>query len=291
MIKLNYEGNLGNRLFQYAFARILADTLRYELVAGPIKGFPRTYDTVTGDSYQTPPIILRGQKPNIDFLDTPDLKQTIEVNGYFQRYEYYSKHTSQIREWFAMDETLDNVKISNDDLVVGIRRGDYIPRHGLPLSYYENAIRSVGHKKLFICTDSPADPFVRYLAKKYRGEIRQPGAIDNLAFIKKFKKIVISNSTFLWWGAFLSDADEIIFPRPANGFWSEADPLSKNIALEVDSPHYKYVPCEPYKSEFLGEIVQNIGDGMSKTIRKAVRPLLPWKKSHPTPVGIKFSEE
>ena len=191
-----------------------------------------------------------------------------------------------------MYERLDDVKISGDDLVVGVRRGrDYIPRHGLPLSYYENAICNVEHNKLFICTDSPADPFVRYLAKKYRGEIRPPGAIDNLAFIKKFKKIVISNSTFLWWGAFLSDADEIIFPRPANGLWSQADPLSKNIALEVDSSHYKYIPCEPYKSEFLGEIIQNINDQMVTTARRVIRPLLPWKKPTPMPRSVKFSEE
>jgi len=69
MIKVNYDGNLGNNLFQYCFGRILAEELGYQLVANSIPGFPRTFDEISGFNYQDrQQIILRGQKPNLDFL-------------------------------------------------------------------------------------------------------------------------------------------------------------------------------------------------------------------------------
>jgi len=281
MIILHYDGNLGNKLFQYCFARILATRLHYKLVANPIPGFPKTYDRVEGFQYSTLPKILRGQKPSLEFLTKNDPECSIILNGYFQRYEYYSEHVSEIKEWLLMDEnidqgTTDNVTITSNDLVLGVRRGrDYIPRHGMPLSYFHRAVESISYDRLYICTNDPDDSFVLYLAKKYRGLIRPPGALDNLAFIKKFKKIIISNSTFLWWAAFLSEAEEIIFPRPSNGYWSNNDPLSRNIALEVDEPRYRYVECEQYRSEFLSEIVENkmrvIIEGAKRTVRQLVR--------------------
>jgi len=99
------------------------------------------------------------------------------------------------------------------------------------------------------------------------------GALDNLVFIKKFKKIIVSNSSFAWWAAFLSHADEIIYPRPANGMWSLNDSVSKNIDLEVDEERYKYLSCEKYKSEFVSEIIRNYCD---ETIVSAKSQLRIW---------------
>jgi hypothetical protein len=289
MLKVNYEGHLGNNLFQYCFSRIIAEKLGYELVVDAIPGFRRTRDQVAGHRYVTEPIILRGQRPNLDFVDGQDPKRTIIANGYFQRSEYYLPHASKIKRWLAIDDPLEDIAIDASDLVIGIRRGrDYIPRHGLPLSYYETALENIKYKNLFICTDSPDDPFVRYITRKYKGVVRSPGALDNLAFIQKFKKIIISNSTFLWWAAFLSEADEIIFPRPANGFWSNVDSLSKNISLEVDNPRYRYMQCELYKSEFPSEIFRNL----IENTRSAIRPLLPWKRVKVAEsIAPKFAED
>lgn len=99
MIEVIYDGNLGNNLFQYCFGRILAETLGYKLVADPILGFPKTYDFVNGDSYYNiNPITLRGQKPNLDFLNEANPKHHILLTGYFQRYEYYRPHGNSIKQ-------------------------------------------------------------------------------------------------------------------------------------------------------------------------------------------------
>lgn len=276
MIRVIYDGNLGNKLFQYCFGRILAERLGYRLTADPIAGFPGTFDVVAGKSYHSDvPLVLRGQRPDLGFLDGSDPESEIVLTGYFQRYEYYEARALDVRRWLRMDVDPCGLSIGDRDVVVGIRRGrDYIPRHGIPLSYFEEALRHLDHDKVYICTDVLTDPLVRDLAKRHNAIVRPPDALDNLAFITRFEKIVISNSTFLWWGAFLSNAREVVFPRPANGYWSDAEPLSKNIALEISDPQYIYLSCELYRSEFLSEHMHNVYDGAIAGFKGWVRPLL-----------------
>ena len=292
MIEVIYDGNLGNNLFQYCFGGILAQRLGYRLVADPIPGFPGTAVAVPGAEYpQAPVLTLRGQRPDLGFLQEARPEYRVLLTGYFQRSEYYAGHAASIRNWLAVPPLPGN-DIGPGDVVLGIRRGrDYIPRHGLPISYYEAALARVSHERVFICTNEPDDPFIDHFRRKYRAVVRPPGALDNLQFIKRFDKIVISNSTFLWWAAFLSDAREIVFPRPANGFWSAADPLSRNIALEVDEPRYTYLECERYQSAFASERLRNRADALAGALRSAARALLPpgMRRRPPEPRFV-FSE-
>lgn len=276
MIKVVYDGNLGNNLFQYAFGRILAERLGYSLDASPIPGFPRTSDRVPGKCYTNDPFVLRGQKPDLSWLqEDVDPQRQVVLTGYFQRTEYYHPYKEAIRSWFECDYSIEG-NVGVGDVVIGVRRGtDYIPQHGLPTSYYIRALETVhSFDKVHICSDSPSDPFVRHLARRYDASIRPAGALDNMQFIRSFRKIIMSNSTFLWWAAYLSHADQIIFPRPANGFWSAADPISKKIALEVPEPRYAYVDAEPYRSEFAGEIARLTWAAAVARTKSAVRPLL-----------------
>ena len=291
MVEVIYDGNLGNNLFQYCFGRILAGKLGYRLSAKPIAGFPRTHDQVDGASYPLEETVtLRGQKPNLEFLSHTCLRYHVLLTGYFQRYEYYAPHAQRIREWLAIEDRID-FEPRPDDVLVGIRRGkDYIPRHGLPISYYEAALASVDHDRVFICTNEPDDSFVRHFRKKYGAVVRAPGALDNLAFIKKFNKMIISNSTFLWWAAFLSDAREIVFPRPANGFWSASDPSSRNISLEIPEDRYRYLECERYRSEFLSERVRVRSEEFLRAVKARVRRVFPVPAAANGGPGLIFSE-
>jgi hypothetical protein len=284
MVEVIYDGNLGNNLFQYCFGRILAEKLGYRLSAKPINGFPGTFDNIEGHDYAGMKIIvLRGQLVDLAFLDTNNLQCHILVTGYFQRYEYFRNYSVFIKEWLRT-EYIINEDIRKDDVVIGIRRGrDYIPMYGLPISYYESALSTVSYNRVFICTNEPNDPFIKYFIKKYNAIIRPPGALDNLVFIKKFNKIIISNSTFLWWAAYLSNADEIIFPQPASGFWSLHDPISKNIDLEVDEVRYRYLECEKYRSEFMSEILANYYDKTKFKGKSIIKKILPFLKKYKLP--------
>lgn len=277
MVEVVYDGNLGNNLFQYCFGRILAESLGYRLLAEPIKGFPGTFDVIEGKDFTGfRTIALSGQLVDLSFLDNQHLQCHILLTGYFQRYDYYKARRSDIREWLRLE---DDIKFEPgiNDVVLGIRRGnDYIPKHGLPLSYYETALSQLHFEKVFICTNEPNDPFIIHLAKKYSAIVREPGALDNIKFIKKFNKIVISNSTFLWWAAFLSDANEIIFPVPKNGFWSDFEPISKNINLAIHENRYKYIGCEKYESKFISEKMRIFSESILNKIKTIIRTLFPF---------------
>lgn len=289
MVEVRYDGGLGNYLFQYCFGRILAERLGYRLQAAPIPGFPGTQEEVRGaDHSDREALVLRGQKPDLSPLEVPGVARRVVCSGYFQRYEYYRPHAARIKSWLAVRDEIPD-QVSPADIVLSIRRGrDYIPRFGLPLSFYEEALRTVPHGRVYICTNEPDDPFVRHLASRHGATIRAgsfqggkilpdywSGALDNLLFIMKFRNIVVSNSSFSWWAAYLSSAERIVYPIPASGLWARDDPVSGDLSLEVDEPRYVYLECEPYRAEFLSERLIDLRDGLNRTAKAAARAMLP----------------
>jgi len=275
MIEVKYKGRLGNNLFQYCLGRILATEMGYKLKADPINGFPSTYQQIAGMDYSENenPIIFTGQKFDLQNILKEHPKRKIVIDGWFQRYEYYAKYSNEIRNSWLTQELHLNDNISKDDLIVGIRRGEFLPKHGIPLSYYEEAVSLFSYRNLYICSDSPTDPFVTSLANNYSGTIIKPNALHNLAFIQQFNQIIISNSSFLWWGAFLSKAEKIVFPVPLNGYWSKSDPLSLDIDLHVNEPQYHYLECkEKYQPTYLREIITNHANSIHEVLLSILPP-------------------
>jgi len=239
MIEVQYRWNLGNKLFQYCFGRILAEELGYALSADPIPGFPNTAQSVKGKHIHKPIERLTGHVANLQKIISNRSKRHIQLFGYFQRYEHYRAYKTRIREdWLVMDR-LPYI-VDTRDVVLCVRRGDFVPFHALPNSYYVDALKLINPRRVFICSDEPQDPFVKLLAWRYRATIIPPDPLQNLAFIKSFNKIIISNSTFCWWAAFLSSATHVIAPIPVRGFWSRR---FKNSLTVYDESRYQYIPC------------------------------------------------
>jgi len=261
MIEVKYLDRLGNKLFQYCFGRILAEKLGYRLKAEPILGFPNTAIEVKGHDYSsyTEQILLghfstkiQRQKIDLEFLIKDPSKRRIVIDGYFQRYEYYQPYKEAIRkDWLATDLKDPEEKIGPEDIVVHVRRTDDALRGTAhPFSYYEEALQHARYDRVFICTDDLSDPFLKQF-KKFNAifsKNQKPPLVD-FRFIMAFKKIILSASTFSWWAAFLSQANEIYAPIPLNGYWSGEYP---KIDLKVnDESRYQYIVCkEIYRRTF-----------------------------------------
>jgi hypothetical protein len=250
MIKVQYAGRLGNNMFQYCFGRILAEKLEYELIANPIMGFDETNQKVNGKRVEGYPPKLGFHEVDIDNLLSLDPPQPIFLDGFYQRYEYYKGHKEKIKKWLQIDN--HDVGQTDEDIIIHLRLGDDITSFDadnpyiIPFSFYEKALESTSYNKLYMCSE-PETINSKYIKQfdKYDPIILNGDTLSDFRSLKSFKKIIISQSTFSWWAAFLSDATEIFFPLPNEGEsrlvneWSDARP---DIDLVVsDESRYKYI--------------------------------------------------
>lgn len=234
MIEVRYRGRLGNQLFQYCFGRILAEGLGYRLEALPLPHFPGTHPTIEGEVIESPVWKCPENVRIIDLLAdrTP---RRIVVDGYMQHYRYYRRFKDKIRQWVAIERS--KVQPEEDALVVHLRLGDYLPKGWvLSLDYYHAIIAREKFSRLYIVTDEPESPLLESFAR-YHPTAITGSFIESLRFIRSARRIVLSQSTYGWWGAFLSDADRIYFPVPRDSVWSPG----AFSDLRVDEPRYIYV--------------------------------------------------
>ena len=248
MIRLVYAGRLGNNMFQYAFARILAEKTGRSLINQPIEYFPATNFALKGKSdFTGPPAKITEQKADIDFLLEHD--GPIFIDGFYgQRYEYYKESKDKIKRWFSF-RGLGSPNVNKKDIAIHIRCYHVEGCHGCTMdtSYYEECIDRIsdinkGYENIHIFTDNPDDNFVvRPILKKFNcklNDIQNP--VQSMAHMSAYNNIVISQSSFSWWASFLSESENICFPRPSSGVWP--DWSGGDIELEVDDEErYIYV--------------------------------------------------
>lgn len=151
------------------------------------------------------------------------------LDGYWQSENYFKAIKGIILEEFkikvslnpAQQETADLIT-QNNSIAVHIRRGDYVNNAVHPLcsdSYYQNAVsvlsNSTAEPYFFIFSDDPewcrANFYIPYNHYFVYGN---PSWAD-LELMKLCKHHIIANSTFSWWGAYLStySAKKIIAPK------------------------------------------------------------------------------
>jgi len=258
MIEVYYHGRLGNNMFQYSFGRILAEELGYKLtIQNPddpehheILEFDSVKEKIEGKEFKAPTLHLSGhQVPDFEEILSSQEQRRIFVDGYFQNYSLYKKHKNKIKKWFPIK--YQNVGQSENDLVIHLRLGDNVHQewgnhpYMMPFSFFEKCISSCDYENLYIVTE-PGFEQSSYVKQfePYNPTVISTSAYQDFCTVASFKKIVLSQSTFSWWAAFLSDAEEIYYPLPQKGEsklvneWSDGRP---DIDLTVDEPRYKYI--------------------------------------------------
>ena len=174
--------------------------------------------------------------------------------GYFQSYRWASNpsvfsalsnlHFSEKSAWLQEIELL---AMKEKPIILHLRIGDYEneKRFGRPGNvYYEKAVHELWqtglYKKIWIFSDSP-DKARRKLPDWILGSARwisndKDSAAMDLEAMRHGFAYVISNSTFSWWGAFLSynKGAKVIAPTP----WFSA----MTEPLEILPPHWVRKP-------------------------------------------------
>jgi hypothetical protein len=243
MVEVCYKARLGNNLFQYCLGRILAEELGFALEAAPIAGFPGTRENILGKRYNEPVETLTEYRVDFDRLRTDCTPRKIVLDGWFQRYEYFRPYRQQIQDWLRLDESVQVPAVGNE-LVLNVRRTDYVTLGwALPFSYYNEAIQraGIGEGGIWIVTDAPSDPFFKRF-KAFRPKFFSGSSLEGIAFMTKSRRLVLSQSTFGWWAAFLGNQEEIYAPLPKEGIWA-SDPEGNTVNL-IERDRFVCIECQ-----------------------------------------------
>ena len=240
MITMRYRGNMGNHMFRYCFGRILAERLGYEYDAPPIEGFPNTFEEVTGPKRNEPVKRVGGFVVDVEALieKMHCNHHLIRCDGIFEYYPMFGPYKNKIRNtWLYLPQPYSPNKlgdlefsvrnknklvpikidrISADDMLVNYRIGDFLETRNrwrmIDFDYFETILSQVQFSRLFLASDNIEHPLLNKFDKYNAIYQTNANKFSTMNLIRLFNKIAISQSTYSWWAAYLSESKNVFYP-------------------------------------------------------------------------------
>ena len=228
---LGKHGRLGNQMFQYAALRGIAAHHNYEFCI-PESDFQNSWQDhqlfrafeltnlkhkkfLPGNYYQEPHFHYSQEYVE----QCPD---NINIYGYFQTEKYFKNIEKSIRKDFTFKNQIINSCKSdfNFEQIISlhVRRTDYIEKtHEHPLcsvDYYEKALGQfdptlpviIFSDDVYWCKNQELFSSDRFIISENNSNV-----ID-MCLMSLCSHHIISNSSFSWWGAWLSGSSNVIAP-------------------------------------------------------------------------------
>lgn len=164
-----------------------------------------------------------------------ELGPDVYLDGYWQSEKYFKNITDILKEEFKIkrnipiDKTILNQIKQKDTIALHIRRGDYVEdentkkTHGfIGLNYYQKAIKyiltKIEYPHFFLFTDDVewASCHFSYIPNINIVSKYTNNDIEDFIFLQNCNHYIIANSTFSWWGAWLSNCKNKIVIAPKN---------------------------------------------------------------------------
>lgn len=183
------------------------------------------------------------------------IKKNLIISGGFQAWKYFSDCAPQIREELKVrtPPSDKNAKIikeleSCESVCVHVRRGDYLALNWNKVcdyEYYDRAIKYILNKVkspvFYFFSNTHED--IEWLKNNWSFPYADIKYIDfnnpdyeELRLMYSCKHFVIANSSFSWWGSYLSDNTEKIICAPSK--WIDERPIEK---LNLFMPDWKII--------------------------------------------------
>ena len=229
-------GRLGNQMFQYASLRGIAANRGYDFGIPP-SNFENVWsDHQLFEVFELPHL----PKNNIKLLDrgcSPVAKERtfgfdeplfnqcpneISILGFFQTEKYFRKISDSIREDFTfrshiLEPCKEMMSGVDNPISLHIRRTDYLTDNNhttLDLDYYEKALGEFEDDRPVIvfsdesswCQEQEIFSDDRFLISE-----SEDNAID-MCLMSLCTGHIIANSSFSWWGAWLSNSKKVVAP-------------------------------------------------------------------------------
>ena len=227
---LGRMGRLGNQMFQYASLKGIARNIGTDITIPYYKdavddGIGNMLRTELFDSFDLNTnigLLNGGKSPVVHerhfhyddelFYQCPD---NISLQGYFQTEKYFRHIKSEIYDDFTFKEEIftpcQQLMWQLDfPIALHVRRTDYISNSANPppcsISYYENALKHFDDdREVIVFSDDPEWCKEQELFSEDRFMVseNEDNRMD-LCLMSLCSDFIIANSTYSWWGAWLS---------------------------------------------------------------------------------------
>ncbi len=230
MITCNFHGRLGNNLFQIATLISLADKMGVDFIlphlthAGhrgdiPVDLSMFGYDFKRGEC----DIIDEYHEKVFEYVEIPH-QDKLKIGGFFQSWKYFENVKEQLlTKYFIPSDnvinSLEKYQISSNSLGISVRRGDYLMLQNnhcvLDAPYYQEALDTYFQSnidQIFVFSDD-----LEWCQQVFGDDVIyvKDDVGTQLFLMSKIKHLILSNSTFAWWGAYLNPNNGIIVaPTP-----------------------------------------------------------------------------
>ena len=218
-------GRLGNQLFQIAAVVGYAEKYNQEWAFSSWDYGQYFKTPINPTDFQIKTTI--NDPDSLSYTDIPEyLPEMGNVNlyGYFQSEKYFIESKDIILNMFKTEQ--NNI----DAGFIHIRRGDYLNcpdiHTNISLDYYKNGMDELGFDK-YLCFSDDIPWAIENIHDNRVEFIKDTSEIEDLRLMQRCKGAVIANSSFSWWGAYLSESNDVIIPKnwygPAAGSFKIED--------------------------------------------------------------------
>ena len=234
---LGHHGRLGNQMFQYATLKSIAAKHNYNFNIPPSNFKNPWEDHQLFEGFE----LYNFPKENIMFNQTEkkveekyfhfdeelyeNCPDDVDLFGYFQTEKYFCDISGDVKKDFTFKENILSIakdykdQIEGDEVIsLHVRRGDYVnqPWHGCcPLVYYQEALSMLNNDiPVVIFTDDPKWALSQNIFDSDRFYVSEKNSnLFDMCLMTMCNYHIIANSSFSWWGAWLSDSKKVISPK------------------------------------------------------------------------------
>jgi hypothetical protein len=256
MISTTLYGRFGNQLWQYAVCRTVAEKRGYSFHIN--REFQNYFNCDLGESIEIIDKYFPSQN-NYDHIQKYDerifdIEDGTKLDGFHQSEKYILDNRDNILNWFNPPDHIKlRAELDQNTCVINFRGGDYktINHVFLNKKFYYDSIQKMlqinNNMKFIVVTDDP--PIAYDFFPEYK--IYHFNIMEDFLIVNKALYLIIANSTFSWWAAWLNqNAKLIIAPKYwmryniSKGWWSPSDSLTTRFNyIDRDANFQTYDEC------------------------------------------------
>jgi hypothetical protein len=233
--KIGTNGRFGNQLFQYATLFSVAKEKNYEYgIPYDTKSLneyynfclPECFLNLTAKNSLNIPVLYHHKEHTFDFDSSVfQIPDSTDIDGYYQTEKYFKKYRKELLYEYTFNDNISTIgneflKNYKEKQIISIhmRLGDYVGYQDWhPIctkEYYINALNQLPKDcVIFLFSDDMNIAKIHF--KDFDRDIIYPETNDkfvDMYLMGQCDYHIIANSSFSWWGAWLSSSKQVIAP-------------------------------------------------------------------------------